>query len=1214
MKLLVLSLENLASVSSPVTINFQTEPLASAGIFAITGKTGSGKSTLLDAICLALYATTPRYEKYSLKKGIEQMLHKGAAKGYARVLFQSVQGEVYEAEWRIAKKRARKDSTEEPDAKTERSLRRVADDTVISTSVSEIKILLPQLLGLSYEQFTRSVMLAQGEFTSFLKADGGTKALLLEKLTGTDLYGRVSIEVHERSTFETAQLKSLLAQKGSIEILGEAERHALTGQVAQLEAEERRLRQEEKEAERQRNDYAAYRQQEAGVSEAQHHYEIAQAEEAAAQFRAQQLKLAEAAVPMREPVRTAEEAAETLESIQLHLEQLEKQEAELSEQQEEAALVVSESRAVVAAVAAKEADLQPQIAEARRQDSEWALLKEREKAAAETAQKAASFLRQTDLDLQKRRAAIAGQQSEEAALAGWLTQKAPHRELFQNNVVVQQLLREKGVQEKAAVAGAEAAINADAATAQSEVKVAQGTILLTEAAEAFSQSAAKLQSLGFSTSEEEILAGGSVATLEAAQNFWNGQAQLWNAFEAAQQHLRSERKKLSAQEETWVQLKTNLEKQVAEAEKATVQRTEKGQQLAALKLAHSTTVAELRHSLCAGEACPVCGSKAHPAAQISLPAIDHLLTRYEAEAQEATHHFEQALRLEATAHAEVKSAEKGLAQLRLETERAAEMQAQQHSAWTQNATAEERLLPAAGRAAFYEATRLKLDLQRKAYTDAQQRANEWKLALAEQQVLVEKQHAAISKKHEAQQERDRIKATQIENTAALKRFFTTPGWETKWQANPFGFAAEVAKMSTEWQQKSEALFKLQTALSNAQETVRADAQKQTVAAQEAESAQAFLRESQSKSEAAQVRRQELLGGQPADVVATQLIGQRNAAAIQLGVAEKTADRLTIELRELLRDRQLTRRQQTEMQQKETTARAHIQAWLSLQNAQPNVLVSREDLHRLLQFTPAQIATERAALTALKEATQQRKVLLEERREQLETARQKLSAISEADLHSAVALLQEQLEYAGLRKAQAILLLAQDDSGRAQLGDLLYRIEKQEHIAGRWQKLKELIGSSDGKLFRSIAQEYTLDILLVEANLQLARLAPRYRLLRAGGTLDLQIVDRDMGNEVRTVHSISGGESFLVSLSLALGLAALSAGRQLVECLFIDEGFGMLDPATLHLALDALELLQQQGRKIGVISHIREMTDRIPVQIQVKKKSNGRSTVEVNRVG
>lgn len=121
---------------------------------------------------------------------------------------------------------------------------------------------------------------------------------------------------------------------------------------------------------------------------------------------------------------------------------------------------------------------------------------------------------------------------------------------------------------------------------------------------------------------------------------------------------------------------------------------------------------------------------------------------------------------------------------------------------------------------------------------------------------------------------------------------------------------------------------------------------------------------------------------------------------------------------------------------------------------------------------------------------------------------------------------------------------------------------------------------------------------------------RYRLKRGGSMLGLLVMDTEMGDELRSVHSLSGGETFLVSLALALGLASMASSTLRIESLFIDEGFGSLDPESLQLAIDALDGLQAQGRKVGVISHVQEMQERIPVQIRVRRQGNGLSTIEV----
>lgn len=196
------------------------------------------------------------------------------------------------------------------------------------------------------------------------------------------------------------------------------------------------------------------------------------------------------------------------------------------------------------------------------------------------------------------------------------------------------------------------------------------------------------------------------------------------------------------------------------------------------------------------------------------------------------------------------------------------------------------------------------------------------------------------------------------------------------------------------------------------------------------------------------------------------------------------------------------------------------------------------------------------------------------------------------------------------KTELAFQLRTQTENKAKVSGLQEELNVRRTESERWAKLNELAGSADGAKFRRIAQGYTLDILLNYANVQLRELTRRYRLERVPETLALQVIDRDMCDEVRTVHSLSGGESFLVSLALALGLSSLSSNRMRVESLFIDEGFGSLDAETLRVAMDALESLRTQGRKIGVISHVQEMTERIPVRVQVSRVGNGKSVVRI----
>ncbi|MDZ3990651.1 hypothetical protein PspTeo4_02984 [Pseudomonas sp. Teo4] len=269
------------------------------------------------------------------------------------------------------------------------------------------------------------------------------------------------------------------------------------------------------------------------------------------------------------------------------------------------------------------------------------------------------------------------------------------------------------------------------------------------------------------------------------------------------------------------------------------------------------------------------------------------------------------------------------------------------------------------------------------------------------------------------------------------------------------------------------------------------------------------------------------------------------------------------------------------------------------------------LDRLLAVDDTQVTELRQQLQGAEKAIEQGRVVLQEREQRLQqhSAQATVDASAE-DLDQALAQLREQLasfeqQCAELRAQQA------DDQRRQQAHQALAgEIEQAYQQWQRWARLNALIGSASGDVFRKIAQGYNLDLLLHHANTQLRQLARRYRLKRGGSALGLLVMDTEMGDELRSVHSLSGGETFLVSLALALGLASMASSTLRIESLFIDEGFGSLDPESLQLAMDALDGLQAQGRKVAVISHVQEMHERIPVQIQVRRQGNGLSDVEV----
>lgn len=180
-------------------------------------------------------------------------------------------------------------------------------------------------------------------------------------------------------------------------------------------------------------------------------------------------------------------------------------------------------------------------------------------------------------------------------------------------------------------------------------------------------------------------------------------------------------------------------------------------------------------------------------------------------------------------------------------------------------------------------------------------------------------------------------------------------------------------------------------------------------------------------------------------------------------------------------------------------------------------------------------------------------------------------------------------------------------------DKIEQIQKKKEAFKVWAKLNEMIGSKEGTKFSKFAQGITLDQLIFLANKHLQILSPRYELQRcsdASKLLEIEIIDGFQGDVVRPVSTLSGGESFIVSLSLALGLSALASQKISIDSLFLDEGFGTLDSDSLELALNALNQLQASGKMVGVISHVEALKERIPLQIKVEPKGDGTSAVTV----
>ncbi len=332
MKIQAIRIKNLASLDGSTEIDFTREPLCSAGIFAITGPTGAGKSTILDALCLALYARTPRYRlaengvditdvKGSTIKqdDVRGILRDGTSNGYAEVDFVGIDGDRYRANWRVRRAYNREDGSLQP---FEMSLANITTHKDIPGRKTELLAEIERLVGLNFEQFTRSVLLAQGDFTAFLKAGKDEKSSLLEKLTGTHIYSEISKKVFEHHREEQQKLRELNLQREGIITLTDGEINDLEAQKATLtsriEANEKQRDNLDKEV----NWHEQWVKLQEGVASAGLRYEQAVTAKTEAQPREQRLQQVIRIQPARSIISGLQNVQEQISSRSTQLEEL----------------------------------------------------------------------------------------------------------------------------------------------------------------------------------------------------------------------------------------------------------------------------------------------------------------------------------------------------------------------------------------------------------------------------------------------------------------------------------------------------------------------------------------------------------------------------------------------------------------------------------------------------------------------------------------------------------------------------------------------------------------------------------------------------------------------------------------------------------------------------------------------------------------------------
>jgi len=272
------------------------------------------------------------------------------------------------------------------------------------------------------------------------------------------------------------------------------------------------------------------------------------------------------------------------------------------------------------------------------------------------------------------------------------------------------------------------------------------------------------------------------------------------------------------------------------------------------------------------------------------------------------------------------------------------------------------------------------------------------------------------------------------------------------------------------------------------------------------------------------------------------------------------------------------------------------------------------MKEIMETSPAGIETVKKAVALNEKKLQECRAYTDERNRSLEEHMRSEAApgagMTEPKIKERLISVEGESSAASEERASLRQKLAGDEEMSRRLGKLMLERDRQADILENWRLLNNYFGDKEGKKFRVVAQTYTLSVLLAFANGHLKKINPRYSLRTSSDSLSLLVTDHDMYEETRTVNSLSGGETFLVSLALALGLSSLTSNKMSLSSLFIDEGFGALDPQSLDMALAALQNLHMSGKQIGVVSHVDALNERIPVHVRIVKKNSGRSEVTV----
>ena len=1215
MRILGVRFKNLNSLVGEWQVDFTHPAYASDGIFAITGPTGAGKTTLMDAICLALYGSTPRLNKVT--KSGNEIMSRQTGECFAEVTFETAKGR-YRCHW--SQRRARK----KPDGELQQSKHEIVDaDTgqVLESKINQVGAFIETVTGMDFGRFTQSMLLAQGGFAVFLKASPNERSPILEQITGTEIYSRISVAVHERRAAEQERLDLLQAEMKGIRILREEEERELQDRLKEKQGLEANLAGKSKEIKEALAWITGMANLEKELKELEKQQQAFEERQQGFATEARKLVRARKALGLDGDYRsvTALREAQVKETGELQcaltiLPEKEKAGAATLAARSAAEGLLKEARARQAAereIIKKVRDFDVRLDEQGKQ------LTERTKAIAEIEEQAKTCKGRIETNEQELKKVHTALEALKEYQAGHSADAL--------------LLTQFGVIERG-LAG---------------LRIVQGKY--TKALEGVSQAVGKKEAAGAALTAKEGDHGHARLEFEKKQTELKNLADeitvLLRGRDIGQWHadldVAKEHERLLVQTgETVVRMDkaaTALEGLKATREQLTARHTAIGNEIKSCgeqkallekeiagletQVALLSRIRDLeaeRKRLEDGHPCPLCGATEHPYATGNLPVLDEAESKLK-ELKKGFKEVSQRLsELEAgqvKMAADIRHAEKEMA----EKQTALETDEEQCAGALSKLKIEVSPAERSGRIRDEIVTvPAKIAETVKILTLAEEKGRQEKSA----QTALEEARKGLDAAAKALQDARHALETAGLDQERLKKECTDLATELEKaraavieDVRPLGVSAipsdgfsdllkDLTKRKENWQAKEAEKASLEKKAGE----LKAAIETQQVLLSKLEDDLGLRRKDrddlQKEHQSLGASRRELFGEKSADEEEKRLaalVDQANAklekAREDYGLIEKEISTLKDKIDSL---KEKTSQRTTELNGAEQQILARIQGagftdeadYLSsrLPEAEQESLAAKEQ--NLLKEKTELEAHRKDKATAL--AGERDKKLTDE---SAETLAEKIAAV-DAELK------QLQLDIGGI-----IQVLTDNEKQRSSQQERLKAIDIQKREWSRWDDLHDLIGSADGKKFRNYAQGLTFEMMTAHANRRLREMTDRYLLIRdEAQPLELNVIDNYQAGEIRSTKNLSGGESFIVSLALALGLSQMASRNVRVDSLFLDEGFGTLDDDALETALETLAGLRQDGKLIGVISHVAALKERISTQIQVIPGSGGRSSL------